>query len=329
MANPTFCALAGIGDRGVDADDTTPRVDQAGRPSCPGLIAASVWMHVFERAAVVGADLAVESGDDPARHVSPPCSASAFPMATTSSPTCTSSESPSSMVGRSVASTFTHREVARRVAPEHLRVADRAVGEHAPGSCSRPSTTWLLVTITPSDEITKPVPAAPPESGPPSSTMRDDRGHVVLQDLRRCRRCERSGRTGAPRPGSATRRARRRGGVVVEREVHARTRPARRRGRRPGPRPGPGASPAAGARVRLAGSSGGWSGRSGRVQEAANGDDSGTTGGGGGSALSTSLSTSYGGRTGVRAREVLVRAPDGTRPTISVRLREPDAAPDR
>ena len=34
-----------------------------------------------------------------------------------------------------------------------------------------PSTTWLLVTITPSDEITKPVPAAPPLSGPPSSTI--------------------------------------------------------------------------------------------------------------------------------------------------------------
>ena len=37
--------------------------------------------------------------------------------------------------------------------------------------CRAPSTTWLLVTITPSDEITKPVPAAPPLSGPPSSTI--------------------------------------------------------------------------------------------------------------------------------------------------------------
>ena len=53
-----------------------------------------------------------------------------------------------------------------------------------PGSVDAPSTTWLLVTITPSDEITKPVPAAPPESGPPSSTIATTAGTSACRIVR-------------------------------------------------------------------------------------------------------------------------------------------------
>ena len=43
MAKPTFCALARVGDRGVDADDLDRRASTSGPPELPGLIAASVW----------------------------------------------------------------------------------------------------------------------------------------------------------------------------------------------------------------------------------------------------------------------------------------------
>ncbi len=74
------------------------------------------------------------------------------------------------MVGSPVASTFTTARSLAALCPSIF--ASRVVPSAKTAWMSfAPSTTWLLVTITPLGSITKPVPAAPPESGPPSSTM--------------------------------------------------------------------------------------------------------------------------------------------------------------
>ena len=104
--------------------------------------------------------------------LSPPSSASAFPIAITSSPTCSLSELPSFATGRPVASTLS---TARSLSVERpstlafLLVPSVNVTSISPPA---PSTTWLFVTMMPSDEITKPVPAPPlsfwlPETAPP------------------------------------------------------------------------------------------------------------------------------------------------------------------
>ncbi len=102
--------------------------------------------------------------------VSPPSSASALPIATTSSPTCTWSESPSSIALRFAPSTLMTARSLDGSRPSTFAVSFRP-SENCAWIRDASSMTWLLVTITPSDEITKPVPAAPPLSGPPSSTI--------------------------------------------------------------------------------------------------------------------------------------------------------------
>src|SRR6476661_463997 len=92
----------------------------------------------------------------------PPSSASAFPIAMTSSPTWVSSELPSFANASPVASTLS---TARSLSPEVpstfavLLVPSVKVTSMLPFA---PWTTWLLVTTTPSAEITKPVPSPLP-----------------------------------------------------------------------------------------------------------------------------------------------------------------------
>ena len=101
-------------------------------------------------------------------------------MATTSSPTWTSSELPSAMVGSPVASTLTTARSLGALCPR-IRASRVVPSENTAWILWAPSITWLLVTITPSDEITNPVPAAPPESGPPSSTSATTAGTSVFR----------------------------------------------------------------------------------------------------------------------------------------------------
>ena len=129
------------------------------------------------------------------------------------------SESPSSMVGRSGGVDLDHREVARRASCPST-VASRVVpSENTAWICWAPSTTWLLVTITPSDEIDEAGAGSAAGIGPAVVDHRDDRRDVGLQDLR-----------DVAGPGDAVGRAHdhrgggRRGGgraVVVDGEVDA------------------------------------------------------------------------------------------------------------
>ncbi len=95
-----------------------------------------------------------------------------MPIATTSSPTWSLSELPSFADGSPVASTF---NTARSLSVERpstfadLLVPSVNVTWISPFA---PSTTWLFVTMMPSDEMTNPVPAPPlsfwsPETAPP------------------------------------------------------------------------------------------------------------------------------------------------------------------
>ena len=241
------------------------------------------------------------------------------------------------------------------------RVAASCRRRTAPGSCSAPSTTWLLVTITPSDEITKPVPAAPPESGPPSSTIATTAGTSACRICGDVAGARRSGPTAARSP----RRGRRRldgGAVVVDRDEHARRderadqrrRRARRRARCASPAGA--AAPACvprgrrrrrgaaarrrrlGRRRRSAACGGsGWRPAGRRRRPVDGAADPGPIRRGAGR-LGRAVGLAGPPRTGRLVTGVIghwhapsrmFRAPDGTRRTISVRLREPDPGPDR
>ena len=129
IAKPTFCALPGSAIA-VLMPITRPCASTSGPPELPGLIAASVWMTSSSALPVLVPTSRCRPEMIPRVTLSPPWSASALPIATTSSPTCTSSESPSAIVGSPVRVDLDHREVAGGVAPEDRGVARRAVGEH-------------------------------------------------------------------------------------------------------------------------------------------------------------------------------------------------------
>ena len=140
---------------------TSPCASTSGPPELPGLIAASVWIA----SGIVTLDSWISRPSaltTPFVTVGPPGRFRALPMATTSSPTSNSDESPSSSCRRPSASIF--------------RTA-MSVGGSRPttvASNSRPSSsvtvmsstaspdcelmTWLFVTMWPSSSMMKPVP---------------------------------------------------------------------------------------------------------------------------------------------------------------------------
>ena len=223
-----------IGDRGVDGDDPTLRVDE--RASGVARVDRGVGLdHVAEEAAGLVWRSRCSPETIPRVTLRPPSSASALPIATTSSPTCTLSESPSSIVEGSCPRPGA-RPGRSAGAAEHLGGELLPVGE-VRLDLSAPSTTWLFVTMTPSDDTTNPVPAAPPLPGPPSSTMATTAGTSAFRiaamspsldpvggrtitsrpaapSLPRCRRrarrtpppprAHRPGRRRGPRAGTAT-----------------------------------------------------------------------------------------------------------------------------
>ena len=181
MAKPTFCAFDGSAIAVLMAM-TRPCESTSGPPELPGLIAASVWITSPRNPRVARLEVAVQARDDPARH----------------------------------AETSLERE---RVADRHDVVADlhlvgvaeldgREVRCPRPGCTARsllgavpstlavsffpsekcawilsaPSTTWLLVTMTPSDDTTKPGPGRAAVARAAVVDDGDDRGNVGLQD---------------------------------------------------------------------------------------------------------------------------------------------------
>ena len=257
IAKPTFCALPGSA-MAVLMPITRPCASTSGPPELPGLIAASVWMTSSNALAGVGPDLAVQARDDAARH-----GETALQRERVADGDDVVADldvvGVAELDGRQAGGVdLDHREVARCVVPEDRGVARGAVGEHRLDLAVAPSTTWLLVTITPSDEITNPVPAAPPESGPPSSTIATTAGTsafriCAMSPVRRdpVRRAHDHRGRGRARSWWSCRRRRR--GTHRTRPERRRARPrARRRGRCAGPHrgrdPGGPAAPAAGAR---------------------------------------------------------------------------------
>ena len=249
--------------------------------------------------------------------VSPPSSASALPIATTSSPTCTSSESPS-VDGREPGGVdLEHREVARRrCARAPRRRRDRAVGEH------RLDLVGALdhVVVGDDDAVGRDhEPGAGGATGVGTTVVDhgDDRRHGVpagstaMSPVRAIAVGRAHHDRGGDRRRSTSRRRRRR-----PRGTTPPTRPARRRGppTSAGDEPVARASPAGGGACGVAGSAARlghrrdgrllagrsrWRGMLGWGPGAANGDEAVTSGGRGtASALATSLSTSYRGSYG-------------------------------
>ena len=133
IAKPTFCAGC---DPVPDATAvlmpiTHPFESTSGPPELPGLMAASVCRTV---SIAVPISLPGRGGPEmiPRVTLSPPSSASALPIATTSSPTCTLFESSVHTTGRLLAST--------------LRTAPSALGSAPTTRASRvrPSLSWSL-----------------------------------------------------------------------------------------------------------------------------------------------------------------------------------------
>ena len=86
---------------------TLPSASSSGPPELPGLIAASVWMRLLRRLvepSVVMVRPVAETMPDVTEFEYVP---SGLPIATTSWPTLSASDSPSAAVGRPVASTLT------------------------------------------------------------------------------------------------------------------------------------------------------------------------------------------------------------------------------
>ena len=128
MAKPTFCAFDGSAIA-VLMPMTRPCESTSGPPELPGLIAASVWITSPRKPRSPVWRSRCKPETIPRVTLRPPSSASALPIATTSSPTCTWSESPSSMVGKARALDLEHGEVAARRGAEHLGGELLPVGE--------------------------------------------------------------------------------------------------------------------------------------------------------------------------------------------------------
>src|SRR4051812_41233116 len=149
---------------------TCPAMFTSGPPELPGLMAASVWMASMT--------VACEPSSPPARvgrcsedtmpEVTVPDSSNGDPMATTLCPTRRSSDRPRSTVGRpslSSARTTATSDVGSRPTMVARAVLPSWNTATIWPLSAAPSTTWLLVTISPSELMMKPEPS-PAEDWP-------------------------------------------------------------------------------------------------------------------------------------------------------------------
>ena len=108
---------------------TRPCASTSGPPELPGLIAASVWITSPRNSSLLGLDVAVQTGDDPARHAEP-----AFERERVADRDDVVADlhgvGVAELDGREVgAFDLEHGEVAAGRGAEHLRRELRAVGE--------------------------------------------------------------------------------------------------------------------------------------------------------------------------------------------------------
>jgi hypothetical protein len=138
---------------------TSPREDTSGPPELPGLSAASVWITSSISRPVRARN------ERPSAEITPVVTVdskpSGLPIATASWPRRKRLESPSVAAGR--LRTAPARSSARSVSGSSP--SSRASMLRPSGSVSRnsraPSTTWLLVSTSPSGEMTTPEPTPP------------------------------------------------------------------------------------------------------------------------------------------------------------------------
>ncbi len=138
---------------------TWPRALRRGPPELPGLIGASVWMTwsmVKRFGAVIRRWSALTMPEVTVRS-----SPNGFPIATTESPTCTTSELPR-VRGVSALAEASTRRTARSVEGSVPTTSARTVSrlEKLTVTSLAPSTTWKFVTIWPVLSMTKPEPRA-------------------------------------------------------------------------------------------------------------------------------------------------------------------------
>ena len=134
--------------------------------------------------------------------VTVPESPSGDPIAMTGSPTTTVSELPRGSAGRLLGVDPQHRQVVARRGPDDLRLDARPVGEG--DSATRPgppSTTWLLVTTSPSSSIDEPDPVPPPSAGL-DLDLHDARQHGGGDARDTARRALHAARRGGPEAGA-------------------------------------------------------------------------------------------------------------------------------
>src|SRR5581483_1504296 len=130
----------------------------SGPPELPGLMAASVWRTCSRRSPFSAVIVRLRAETMPLVTVGPPS------MATTSSPTFSWLESPRAAVGSPPASTLTTARSVDGSFPSTRAGIFRSSANTTSMDCA-PATTWLFVTMTPSEPMTKPVPAPSPGTG--------------------------------------------------------------------------------------------------------------------------------------------------------------------
>ncbi len=169
MAKPTLVAArwASLSATAVLMPMTWPAALTSGPPELPDEIAASVWINP-SRASVWLTDSVRSSAETiPAVTVGSPSRSRAKPMATTGSPIRMLAGSANVAAGSS-ASMSTRSSARSLSGSEAITVA--GVGSVLPEKRTRtswaPATTWALVRISPSAEMTTPVPTASPASWP-------------------------------------------------------------------------------------------------------------------------------------------------------------------
>ncbi len=208
MANPMFSAAWAAA---VLIPTTRPERSTRGPPEFPGLMAASVWIkssRVRTAPPGVPASIARPMADTiPEVTDGPPSRARAKPRATTVSPSPSWSESPSSTIGSPSASILSTARSALG-SPPMARASKSRPSAVKTSMLRAPSTTWKLVTTTPSSRTMNPVPA--PWLVSPDSGLGESRFVVTLTTAGRTRSTTaatgwspaRTGGSGEPRRGS-------------------------------------------------------------------------------------------------------------------------------
>ena len=161
IENPMFWASPATA---VLMPTTSPAELTSGPPEFPGLMAVSVWRTCSSRTPFSAVIVRFSADTIPRVTVGPPSRARALPIATTSSPTLSRSESPRAAVGRPPASTLTTARSVVGSFPSTRAGIFRSSANTTSMDCA-PATTWLFVTMTPSEPMTKPVPAPSPGTG--------------------------------------------------------------------------------------------------------------------------------------------------------------------